>query len=129
MRSLRGEASLGRLNMHRTGCTRLSLYIQYTCMSTTSPESTQPLIKQTRLQKNEADLKAKGNISKSTIFLSLFVFLGLSWILSQTGIVHHTIRQHFPNTVEKMSNKKTVGYFVSPPSAELSLRSKVLTDR
>jgi hypothetical protein len=51
-------------------------------------------------------------ISKSTIFTGLLLFLGLSWILSQTTVVHK-FKQHFPSTTEEeMSNKRTVGYFV-----------------
>lgn len=56
----------------------------------------------------------KGRISKSTLFTGLLLFLGLSWISSQS-IVIHKFRQHFPATIErpegKMS-KRTVGYFV-----------------
>jgi hypothetical protein len=53
-------------------------------------------------------------INKSTIFTGLLLFLGLSWILSQTTAVHK-FKPHFPNTAEEeMSNKRTVGYFVCP---------------
>lgn len=60
------------------------------------------------------------SINKSTIFTGLLLFLGLSWILSQTTVVHK-FKQHFPgSTGEEMSNKRTVGYFVclSSPSRD-----------
>jgi hypothetical protein len=84
------------------------LRITYTCMS-------QP--KDTSSPVSSKQRESRGTLNKSTIFTGLVLFLGLSWILSQSAFIRK-IKQHFPSTAEeeqgKMSNKRTVGYFVCP---------------
>lgn len=61
-------------------------------------------------------------LSFKVVVTGLLVFLGISYILAQTTTFGRHLTSHLPHLItDKMSGKRTVGYFVSCFILELTI--------